>query len=363
MLLFILFLVLVLYLLQRRSKKIGLTGIKYEYRLSKNSIEVDEQLEMVSTITNQTRRFVPFIQLSESLPDGAKLPHNPITMRKKHFIADEKTYNSTIYLMARSQLKRKLKLTFDKRGWYVFNGANLYGGDYLGLSTMVENFKLASTVTVYPEPVKSLQLQQIIGGFLGDISVRRFIMEDPVLTIGTREYTGREPMKQVSWKHTARTGQMMVKQFDYTTEMVVTLVLDIEQPKGKMFTDEQFEVCFSLARTVAQYLDKAKVPFDFTTNALIAGLSAIEKNSTQVSQNLGAAHLRFILEKLGRASYGTKESLAELVKKLQSGQKQQQNHSIIVISPERDANKERLTVQLQTADSSSLLTIYGSDFL
>ena len=363
MLIFIIFLIIILFIAQNRSKKLGLTGIKYSYKLSKNAVEINEQLEMVSTITNESRRFIPFIRLSETIPDGAKLPHNPTPIKQKYFADDEKTYSSTIYLMARSRLKRKLKLSFDKRGWYVFNGATLYGGDYLGLGTMPESFKTARTITVYPEPVNSLQLQQIIGGFLGDISVRRFIMEDPVLTIGTREYTGREPMKQVSWKHTARTNQMMVKQFDYTTEMVVTVVLDVEQPKGKMFTDEQFEICYSLARSIAQYLDKAKVPFDFTTNALITGLSAIEKNSTRVSQNLGIAHLRFVLEKLGRASYGTNESFAELVEKLQSGRKQQQNHSIIIISPERDANKERIANQLQTTSSGSLLKVYGSDFI
>ena len=363
MLIFIIFLIFVLFLAQKRSKKIGLTGIKYNYRLSKNAVEIDEQFEMVSTITNETRRFVPFIRLNETLPDQAKFPNDIQAMRNKPFVTTTNSYHSTIYLMARSKLKRKLKLKIDKRGWYVFNGATLHGGDYLGLSTMSKDFKSARTVTVYPEPVKSLHLQKIVGGFLGDISVRRFIMEDPVLTIGTREYTGREPMKQVSWKHTARTGQMMVKQFDYTTEMVVTLVLDVEQPKGKMFTDEQFEICYSLARTVAQYLDKTKIPFDFTTNALISGLSDVEKNSSRVSQNLGTAHLRFVLEKLGRASYGTKVSFDELVRKLQAGRKQQQNHSIIIISPERDANKERLTAQLQTACNSGLLIIYGTDFL
>ena len=44
----------------------------------------------------------------------------------------------------------------------------------------------------------------VLSGFLGDVSVRRFIYEDPVLTTGFREYTGREPMKHISWTQSAR---------------------------------------------------------------------------------------------------------------------------------------------------------------
>ena len=364
MFVFIIILIIILLVAQTRSKKNALTGIKYDYQLNKSAVEIDEQVEMTSTITNESRRFVSFIRMSESIPDGAILPENHLTNRKNKLIVNRNTYNSTIYLMARSRLKRKLKLVFPNRGWYVFNGATLTGGDYLGLSAnMTKRIQTARTVTVYPKPFKSLQLNQLIGGFLGDISVRRFIMEDPVLTIGTREYTGREPMKQVSWKHTARTNQMMVKQFDYTTEIVVTLVLDIEQPHGETYSESCFETCFSIARTVAEQLDKAKIPFDFTTNAMIAGFSKIEQHSTRVSQNLGAAHLRFVLEKLGRSSYGTKESFADLVTKLQEGQKQQQNHSIIVISPAHDTKKTQIANRLKLENSGSVLFIHAENFM
>ena len=363
MFIFIITLILALSFLQWRSRKNGLTGIKYDYRLSKSVLEVDEPVELISTVTNETRYFIPFIRMVETLPIGAKAVNQSVQIHENTIGLGGWFYNSSLYLMARSRLKRKLKLKFTKRGWYVFNGATLHGGDYLGLNTTTENFKLARTVTVYPQPINSQHLQQIVGGFLGDVSVRRFIMEDPVLTIGTREYTGREPMKQVSWKHTARTGQMMVKQFDYTTEMVLTLVLDVEQPAGKMYSKEQFEICYSLTRTVAQYLDKAKIPFDFTTNAMIAGLSKLESDSKSVSQNLGTAHLRFILEKLGRGGYGAKESFSELVSNLQADQKQRLNHSIIIITPDRDAEKASLINNLNSETTSSVLTIYSADFL
>jgi len=363
MFIFILFFILALAIAQGWSKKIGLRDIKYEYRLNKSAIEIDEPVELVSTISNESRRFVPYIRIVEALPIGAQPLNKKISIRANVLGLGGWFYNSSIYLMARSRLHRKLKLTFDKRGWYVFQGATLYGGDYLGLSTAQQAFPLAKTITVYPKPVRSLYLQQIIGGFLGDISVRRFIMEDPILTIGTREYTGREPLKQMSWKHTARTSKMMVKQFDYTTEMVVTLVLDVDQPKGKVFTEDQFEICYSLARTIAEQLEQSKIPFEFTTNALIAGGETLEQGKMKVTQNLGKAHLRTILDKLGRGSYGENGSFEKIVEKLKVDQKERSDQSIIIITPERDIDKEQLARRLESENIGSILFVYGEDFI
>ena len=250
MLIFLIVFIIVIFLVQWYSKKAALKGIKYDYKFSKKLIETGESVELISIVTNESRRFVPFIRMVENFPKGIQALNKKVFIREDTMGLGYWSYNSSIYLMARSRLQRKLKLTFNKRGRYVFRGATLHGGDFLGLSEKREKFELSRELIVYPKLIDAPHLQEIMGGFLGDISVRRFIMEDPILTIGTREYTGREPLKQMSWKHTARTNQMMVKQFDYTTEMVVTVFLDISAVKGKTLTPGQFENCFSLARTI-----------------------------------------------------------------------------------------------------------------
>ena len=264
-------------------------------------------------------------------------------------------YSSTLYLIPRSKLRRTLKITFDKRGRYLFRGASLYGGDFVGSKTQYKRFPAMREVVVYPKAIDAPQLQEIMGGFLGDISVRRFIMEDPILTIGTREYTGKEPLKQMSWKHTARTNQMMVKQFDYTTEMVVTIFLDISNTKGKRTPNEYLESCFSVARTASQYLENQKVSFEFVMNAYIAGFQA-----NQIAQSLGKAHLRLIFEKLGRATYEITETFEEMIERFMIGQ--DKNRSIIIITPRRDPAKQRLVDQLQKKTTGALTFIYGEDF-
>jgi len=354
---FIIVFIVFIGIIQFLSLKNSMKGISYDYEFSKKLVEIGETTELISTITNESRRFVPFIRMNESLPKGTIPLDKNIYIKEDTFGLGHVSYNSSIYLTSRSKLQRRLRIGFEKRGRYVFLGAELRAGDFLGFSDKREKFHNPKEIVVYPKPIDAPQLKQIMGGFLGDMSVRRFIMEDPILTIGTREYTGREPLKQMSWKHTARTSQMMVKQFDYTTEMVVTVFLDVSTVKGKTLKPDQFENCFSVTRTVCQYLEHKKIPFEYVSNAAIGG---IDSDKTNIRQSLGKAHLRAILEQLGRAEYGTSRSFESIIENL--AQNRGTNRSVIIITPQRDSTKMKLAQELQENSSGTLLFIYGEDF-
>jgi len=362
-LLFTITFIIAIWLAQYWSKKMALRGVNYDYSLSKKAVEIGESTAFISTITNESRLFIPFIRMVEILPKIQMLTEG-VVLEDDRVITGYSTHKSTIYLMARSQLHRHLEISFKHRGCHVFRGAILQGGNFIGLVGKHKKFEKIHTVVVYPSLIQTPYLTEILGGFLGDLSVRRFIMEDPILTIGMREYTGKEPLNQISWKHTARTSQMlgnhqlMVKQFDYTTEMVVIVFLDISS--DSYLEPQQYETCFSLARTICQELEQRKIPFEFTTNAIIEGDYEKQSASTRITQNLGKNHLQRILEKLGRAGYGANQSYDAIVKSFEDCK--EQNQSFIVIMPKRDIHKQKMARNLQTEPNGSLLFIHGEDF-
>ena len=44
----------------------------------------------------------------------------------------------------------------------------------------------------------------MLGGFLGELSVNRYLYEDPILTAGYRPYTSGDPMRSIAWKQSVR---------------------------------------------------------------------------------------------------------------------------------------------------------------
>ena len=296
---FIVLMLIVALAVERWSRRHALRGVKYDLRLSHSLVEVGESFDVVTTLKMTERRVAPFLRVSEDVPAELEIDAR---RRANSFDKHRSRINSTTYLMPRQKMTRRLTGALPARGRYTFTGATLYGGDFLGVSEQVKYVTLLREVVVMPKLLDAPDVTDTLGGFLGDISVNRFILEDPVLTLGFREYTGREPMKMISWPVSARMGELMVKNYDYTLELTVSVVLNMDTvPMGSSSQALQ-EKCFSLARDVCETLEQKRIKYAFLTNSVAAGMVGAW---SYIGEGLGGAHLMNILEGLGRATYMT----------------------------------------------------------
>ena len=171
-------------------------------------------------------------------------------------------------------------------------------------------------------------LAMLLGGMIGDISVNRFIFEDPMLTIGFSDYTGREPMRDISWTQSARLGRMMVKNYDHTLDLSATVILNVEYPKDIDFRPELIEKCFSAGRTVCEALEAKRIKYGVLTNATSSGALGLW---SQVGDGLGRSHLMSILEGLGRATYSCTMPFSRLADL--ASRKNEDGRYYVVITP------------------------------
>jgi len=355
MLAFAIFLFIAAVFLQRWSLERALAGIDVNLECSKTLVEPDEDFEFVTNLSNRSSRFIPFLKIGVMLPKMSKVAHARATVKKD--VHNFLWHNSTTWMSPRSKLERRLSMSLPARGRYLFRGALVTGGDFLGLDGISKRFFDFNEVVVFPKEVDPGEVSNMLGGFVGDLSVRRFIMEDPVLTVGAREYTGREPLKQISWNHSARTGKLMAKQFDYTVEPLVSVLLDINTNNTETGGERLQETCFSLTRSVCEYFERRRIPYDFISNATTA--SAVS-GWAYMAEGLGKKHLLAILEGLGRASYMPTEPFGATVAKLT--QTQLKDRSAIIIMPERDEAKRMLAMQNKSA-GRTIHFIYGEDYV
>ncbi|MEA5038409.1 MAG: DUF58 domain-containing protein [Clostridiaceae bacterium] len=297
MILFLLILLALCGALQAWSLTHALDGVSHANRAEPPVAEPEEPFFLVTQVTNASRRFVPFVRISEDLPAALCVSGPGITLREGGVGGQQ--MDSTIYLLPRQKYTRHLPVSLPARGRYVLRGAKLYGGDFLGLSETTHYFPHTQEIVILPRRWKKKTQLTTLGGFLGDVSVSRFIFEDPVLTLGFREYTGREPQKMISWPQSARMGRLMVKNYDHTLELSVSVLLSVEGAAG-LGCGELLEGCFSLARTVCETLEQRKIGYRFFTNARAVGAISLWG---RVAEGLGTGHLSAILEGLGRASY------------------------------------------------------------
>jgi len=350
MIFFILFTVLLAVLLQRKAIQKGLEAVEGDHCPDVLLAEQGETFNIRVSLQNRSRRFISFLKVRERFPTAF------------HPQADEGSLTTdghgipivdfTTWLRPRQEVTYEIPVSVSARGRYVLSEFSLYCGDFLGLTEREKRCGRFKEVVVPPRELPSIRLSEVFGGFMGEMSVTRFILEDPVLTLGFREYTGREPMKSISWPQSARTNRLMVRKNDYTLEPSVSVLLNVDTSLPNR--PEVLENTFSLARTVCSMLEKQGVKYSFSSNAIFSGGSSSLNSATE---GLGIRHFSGVLERLGRASYEPGASLAQL---LDREVFRQTSSGRILITP-GDTIPPRMLHRLREASGGNLLILNASE--
>lgn len=249
-------------------------------------------------LRNTGRWPVPYVRVSLFFPREIRAHDEAHAVQEGGRMSNSVSYAAR--LRPYQELTIRVPVSMDRRGLYVLPRLTVRGGDFLGVTEQARELMRFNEVVVAPAPAPEQPVQALLGGLLGDVSVHRFLYEDPILTAGYREYTGREPMKQIAWAQCARGRGLMVKQPDYTTDPVVTVLVNTELRDAAQFA--QREACLSLARTVCQILEQRAVPYELETNASLEYVAQVGNwKRLQLRRGLGEAHFRQALEILGRA--------------------------------------------------------------
>ncbi len=308
---------LILFLVERYYLQNGLSRIYYDVSVSQALLEPEEEFIIRSTIENHKPLFLPYLSMEESLPyeiqiseteqvdrDSTGLQVFTNTTSAQYEQIRNAYLKSSFYLMPNQKFTREVRASLPCRGRFLFRGCNLHGGDFLGLSDSDRSFPTTREVVVMPKRAPIPDIGRLVGDFLGDLSVNRFIFEDPMLTIGFSEYTGREPLRDISWSQTARMGRTMVKNYDHTVDLSLTILLNVQSANSNPDDDQAVETCISMVRSLCETLEEQHIKYSFLTNAIPVGMIG---GTDEIEQGNGNRHFFAMMEMLGRlTSIGAK---------------------------------------------------------
>ena len=268
-------------ILSRREK---LRRLVIRFELDTPLVEPGEEVNLRYTVTNPSRFPQLCVGLTLRLDPVFTVCEEEAWMRRHATVDFSGTrVDRNFFLAPGRKLSGKLRFSVKERGLFDFGKYYLESGDFLGLKPMLRTGNVDLRI-ICTAPSCPLAEVRALGGELGEVSVRRFIQDDPSLVLGYREYSGREPMKQISWNQTAKAGKLIVRQNDYTTDRVAAVLVNMDPSRPKLM-----ERCLSLTRTVCQQLEEAHVPYGLQSNGDLFSLS----------QGLGKSHLFFIQRRIG----------------------------------------------------------------
>lgn len=306
---FLFFIIIIGIILNEISKKYILEKIYFDRKFSKRIAEIGEDIFIEVSVENRKLIPVTFLQIIQELPSIIEYKFKVDRIKTKDFLY----HTMTFFLLPYQRVRRRYLATCTRRGRYIFGNVEMCGGDFLGLNLKTKSLMLVQDIVVLP---KKLDLEKELipyGNPNGNVSIKRWIIEDPTMIIGVREYTGREPAKNIHWPLSLKHNKFMVKNFDFTYENNAFILLNVEcfKPYWMKMDEVVIEKCISVARSVGEVFHSRKVPFGFATNSLIYGFS---RNENVIYPGTGETHFELFLEYLGRISYNVNIPFEEMVK-------------------------------------------------
>ncbi|GGH37349.1 DUF58 domain-containing protein [Paenibacillus segetis] len=246
----------------------ALKGVKYSRYFSKEAVFEGESIEMIEVITNEKLLPLPWLRLESSMASG--LIFGSQSNLDIHTGDIYQNHISLFYLRPYRQVTRRHVITCARRGLYRLESVTMTTGDPLGLGNNVKQFPLGLELLVYPKVIHLDELPLPNHSWIGQIPVRRWIVEDPFLTSGVTEYRPGDRLGSINWQATARTGTMQVHKRDYSADhrLMICVNLEVSDSMWRTVTDpERIELGISYAAAIAAYALRHGMETGFLCNA------------------------------------------------------------------------------------------------
>lgn len=277
-------------LLGRRA----LANLTYSRQLSAGTCHAGDRIEMVETIANRKRVPVPWLRLEAMLPSSLMFTRSKETSISRGSIYQNHT--SLFTLPPRTRITRTYQVGCSGRGVFSMESVTMTGSDLFGIFMPSRTITLGERLVVYPQLLQESELPASWRTWQGELAVQRWIVDDPFLLTGVREYAPGDPMNRIHWKASARTGKLQVHRTGYSADPRAMICLNIEESESmwSVVTEpDRIEAALSCAATAAASLIRQGMAAGFGHNAYSV---AVGEEGSRVEPAYGMQHLAALLE-------------------------------------------------------------------
>lgn len=282
--------------------KWGLSHIEYHRSFSRRAVFEGERIEMVDEISNKKLLPIPWLRLESKINDRLQFRKQSET---DNDISGGDYHRTVFSLLPYQKVKRTQELTCTKRGFYQFQTVSITTGDVFGVGEAFTSMPSKAEIIVYPSLIAPDEFPLPAHSLLGDLVVRRWIIEDPFLISGVRDYAFGDSLNAINWKATARTNRLQVSKKDFSADHHLMIYVNFNQTDDFRvpITDEnELEKALSYAASFSQYAIMNGVQTGFGCNAYV---DENEKKSVRIQPENSKQQLTYLLETMAKVKIGT----------------------------------------------------------
>lgn len=271
----------------------ALARVEFERTFSTQRAFPGDTVELAITITNRKPLPLTQIEVRDRIPAGLHIDSDDIAFDNEDRQAIQRATSMRWY----ERVTWRYSVVCQKRGTYRIGPAQLDSGDPFGFYRAARDMPPGESLIVYPSLLPLHELGLPARNPLGTLRARTLI-RDPLLTIGVRDYHPDDPIKDVHWAATARTGVLQTRIYEPTTARELAIILDLDsfEQYWRGVDDTQIERLISAAATVA----KTGLAEGYAVGMYVNGSPAQFEQLVRLPPGRSPAQLERIMETLAR---------------------------------------------------------------
>jgi uncharacterized protein (DUF58 family) len=276
----------------------ALQHVTYERKFSAEAAYEGDTIEMIERIANRKLLPLPWLRLESLLSASLVFERQTnLDIRSGDMLQN---HISLFSLRPYRLIVRRHRVRCAARGVYRLDSVTLTAGDPFGIASVADRRPLSLQLLVYPKPLPLREVPLPSHSWLGELEAKRWIVEDPFLTTGVRDYAPGDSFRSVNWKATARAGTLQVHKRAATADHRLWICLNVEvsQSMWKQVTDPpRIERALRYAASVAQAALERGIAAGLLCNAWCFGSA---KSPIRIVPHGGAGQLQLLLEAMAR---------------------------------------------------------------
>lgn len=251
------------------------------------------------TLRNESHLPRYFVQAQETLPPGARFSEG----------------NGVVPLAIppHGTQHAQYQVVFERRGRHKVGPLWFHATDPLGMFYFTHRLAEQIEILVLPSPLPLPSLESLRGALHTAAGTHSApVRGDSVEFLGIREYVPGDPLRRVDWKHSARYGDLFVRDFERFTQTEVCVVLD--RSPNLQQAPQSFEAMVKAASGILHQAYASGLPFRLMTGALEVDSQPARCSTEQLYSCLYA-----LAEVSPRPDFSWREVLAKAVGEVQHG--------------------------------------------
>lgn len=145
--------------------------------------------------------------------------------------------------------RERITIAAAKRGIITVGPITIGRGDPLGVLRREHTWPGVQTIYVHPV---TMAVPSASAGLMRDIegAVTKTIVDSDLSFHAIRNYVAGDARRHIHWRSTAKTGLLMVRQYEETRRSRIAVVMDLAAPEYT--SDDEFELAVSAAASLGQ---------------------------------------------------------------------------------------------------------------